>query len=262
MYLSKHQLDVLKSKLSTVIITKNEAANIERCLLSVLDFSDEIIVVDDFSTDETPAICRRYNVNYIAHVFEDFASQKNVALAHANFPLVFSIDADEAVSDELKTSIQAAKSTSSDLFFSMNRKTNYLGKWINYSGWYPDTKIRLWQKEKAQWQGTVHEVLIPKPEKATHLKGDILHYSYPSLQWHVQKINHFTDIAAQQMYARNKKVSWVKMIFSMKFNFVKKYILQMGFRDGYHGLLLALMSSYYTLLKYAKLRQLHSKATK
>jgi len=252
----------LKRKLSTVIITKNEATNIERCLLSVLDFSDEIIVVDDFSTDETPAICRAYNVNYITHAFDDFASQKNIALAHANFSLVFSIDADEAVSNELKSSIQAAKSTSTDAFFSMNRKTNYLGKWINYSGWYPDTKIRLWQKDKAQWQGTVHEVLFPKPEKVTHLKGDILHYSFPSLQWHVQKINHFTDIAAQQMYARNKKVSWVKMIFSMKFNFVKKYILQMGFMDGYHGLLLALMSSYYTLLKYAKLRQLHSKATK
>lgn len=253
---------ILSNKLSTVIITKNEAANIERCLLSVLDFSDEIIVIDDFSVDETPAICKRHNVRFVQNKFVDFAAQKNVALAHANFSLVFSIDADEAVSDELKSSIQAAKSTSSDAFFSMNRKTNYLGKWINYSGWYPDTKIRLWQKEKAQWLGTVHEVLFPTPEKVDHLKGDILHYSYPTLQWHVQKINHFTEIAAQQMYARNKQVSWLKMIFSMKFNFVKKYILQLGFMDGYHGLLLALMSSYYTLLKYAKLKQLHSKSTK
>jgi len=253
---------ILSNKLSTVIITKNEAANIERCLLSVLDFSDEIIVIDDFSVDETPAICKRHNVHFVQNKFVDFAAQKNVALAHANFSLVFSIDADEVVSDALKSSIRAAKNTTSNAFYSMNRKTNYLGKWINYSGWYPDTKIRLWQKDKAQWQGTVHEVLFPTPEKVVHLKGDILHHSYPSLQWHVQKINHFTDIAAKQMYARNKRVSWLKMIFSMKFNFLKKYILQLGFLDGYHGLLLALMSSYYTLLKYAKLKQLHSKATK
>ena len=159
---------ILSNKLSTVIITKNEAANIERCLLSVLDFSDEIIVIDDFSVDETPAICKRHNVRFVQNKFVDFAAQKNVALAHANFSLVFSIDADEAVSDELKSSIQVAKSTSSDAFFSMNRKTNYLGKWINYSGWYPDTKIRLWQKEKAQWLGTVHEVLFPQFRDIQH----------------------------------------------------------------------------------------------
>lgn len=261
-YLSKCLIRFLMHKISTVIITKNEETNIERCLLSVVDFSDEIIVVDDFSTDQTPAICKRYHVVFVQNKFKDFASQKNIALSKAKQALVFSIDADEEVSEKLKQSILAVKSNSDSLFYSMNRQTNYLGKWIRYSGWYPDTKIRLWQKEHARWQGAVHEVLQPKPQEVKHLKGDILHYSFPSLQWHISKLNHFTDIAAERMFSRNKRVSLMKMLFSMKFNFLKKYVFQLGFLDGYHGFLIALMSSYYTLLKYAKLRHLQSKAKK
>lgn len=250
---------MLSNKISTVIITKNEETNIERCLLSVLDFSDEVIVVDDFSLDKTPDICKGYKIVFVQNKFEDFASQKNHALDKAKFPLVFSIDADEEVSEKLKKSILAIKAHPTMMFYSMNRKTNYLGKWIRYSGWYPDTKIRLWQKEHARWQGAVHEVLHPEPQNVQHLRGDLLHYSYPSLQWHITKLNHFTDIASERMFSRNKRVSWLKMILSMKFNFIKKYVFQLGFLDGYHGLLLALMSSYYTLLKYAKLRHLQSK---
>ena len=250
------------NKISTIIITKNEEANIERCLLSVLNFSDEVVVVDDFSTDQTPDICKRYDVIFVQNKFTDFASQKNNALDKASFPTVFSIDADEEVSEKLKQSILEIKSQAVNVFYSMNRQTNYLGKWIRYSGWYPDTKIRLWQKEHARWQGAVHEVLQPKPQGVKHLKGDILHYSFPSLQWHISKLNHFTDIAAERMFSRNKRVSLMKMLFSMKFNFIKKYVFQLGFLDGYHGFLIALMSSYYTLLKYAKLRHLQSKAKK
>lgn len=247
-------------KISTVIITKNEEANIERCLLSVLDFSDEVIVIDDFSSDQTPAICKRYDLVFVQHKFEDFASQKNIALDKARFSLVFSIDADEEVSEELKQSIMEIKTNSAALFYSMNRRTNYLGKWIRYSGWYPDVKIRLWQKENARWKGAVHEVLHPEPKSQIHLAGDILHHSYPSIQWHVHKINHFTEISAQQMFSKGKKASWFKIIVSMKFIFFKKYFLQCGFLDGYHGFILALMTSYYTLLKYAKLRHLNQQA--
>lgn len=250
------------NKISTVIITKNEQKNIERCLLSVLNFSDEVIVVDDFSTDQTPNICKRYDIVFIKNNFKDFACQKNIALDNARFPLVFSIDADEEVSEELKQSILEIKAHPTNVFYSMNRRTNYLGKWIRYSGWYPDTKIRLWQKNHARWEGPVHEVLTPKPKGVKHLSGDLLHHSYPSLNWHITKINHFTDIAAERMFLRKKRVSWLKMILSMQFNFYKKYILKLGFLDGYHGLLLALMSSYYTLLKYAKLRHLHQKEIK
>ncbi len=250
----------MSNKISTVIITKNEASNIGRCLASVQDFSDEIVVVDDFSTDETPAICKRYKVVFIQNKFEDFASQKNLALDKASFSLVFSIDADEEVSKKLKQSILAIKAHSSCAFYALNRRTNYLGKWIRYSGWYPDTKIRLWQKENARWHGAVHEVLSPEPNTVHKLSGDLLHHSYPSLQWHVSKINHFTDIAAEQLFLKNKRVSLIKIIFSTHFSFFKKYILKLGFLDGYQGLLIAMMTSYYTLLKYAKLHHLHSRS--
>lgn len=230
--------------------------------MSVQDFSDEIIVVDDFSTDETSAICKRYNATCIKNKFIDFAAQKNVALDMASFPFVFSIDADEEVSQTLKQSIMAVKEHAVADFYSLNRCTNYIGKWIRYSGWYPDKKIRLWKKDSARWTGAVHEVLIPAPKNVKHLKGDLLHYSYPTLRWHVEKINHFTEIAATQMHAQGKRASWLKIIFSMQFNFIKKYVLQRGFLDGYHGFLLALLSSYYTLLKYAKLRHLQSSKTK
>jgi len=246
-------------KISTVIVTKNEEKNIERCLLSVVDFSDEIIVVDDFSSDQTPAICKRYHVVFVQNKFEDFATQKNVALSKAKHALVFSIDADEEVSEKLKQSILTVKSNSNSVFYSMNRRTNYLGKWIRYSGWYPDTKIRLWQKENASWRGAVHEVLYPEPKEIIHLSGDILHHSYPSISWHVQKINHFTDISAQQMFSKGKNASWIKITASMQFSFFKKYVLQLGFLDGYHGFVLALMTSYYTLLKYTKLRHLNQR---
>lgn len=246
-------------KISTVIITKNEAANIARCIRSVLKFSDEIIVVDDYSNDQTKAICKEYNVIFVSHKFIDFAHQKNKALSRASFPFIFSIDADEEVSSDLNKSILKAKVSGKSDFYTLNRCTNYLGKWIRYSGWYPDKKIRLWRKDKAKWVGVVHEVLTPKPKNAVQLSGDLLHHSYPSLRWHIEKINHYTDIAAKQMFENGKHVSSFKIILSMNFEFFKKFLIQLGFLDGYHGFLLALMSAYYTLVKYAKLRNLHLK---
>ena len=167
---------------------------------------------------------------------------------------------DEEVSSDLNKSILKAKVSGKSDFYTLNRCTNYLGKWIRYSGWYPDKKIRLWRKDKAKWVGAVHEVLTPKPKNAVQLSGDLLHHSYPSLRWHIEKINHYTDIAAKQMFENGKHVSSFKIVLSMNFEFFKKFLIQLGFLDGYHGFLLALMSAYYTLDKYAKLRNLHLKS--
>jgi glycosyltransferase involved in cell wall biosynthesis len=173
--------------ISAVIITKNEEANIDRCLRSLAGIADEIIVIDSYSDDETESICRKYNINFIKKEFKDYSSSKNFGNSLANYSYILSIDADEALSEELRTSIKANKNnlTADGYFF--NRKTNYYGQWINHCGWYPDTKLRLWKKEKGTWKGIVHEQLKYKGTNTKGLGGDLLHYSYPSIQSHVKK---------------------------------------------------------------------------
>lgn len=140
-------------KLSAVIITYNEEDNIERCLESLEKTADEILVVDSFSSDRTAEICKSKGVEFIQHSFEGHIEQKNYALSRASNDYVLSLDADEALSDKLIQSIRAAKQNWSTNGYSVNRLTNYCGKWIRHCGWYPDKKIRLWDKRKGTWGG-------------------------------------------------------------------------------------------------------------
>ena len=136
-----------------------------------------------------------------------------------------------------------------------NRLTNYCGSWIRHCGWYPDAKTRLWKKGTAKWEGIIHEKLVSKAP-VRYIKGDILHYSYPSISFHLSKINHFTDFMAKEMFEKGKKGSLTKLILSPPFKFIKKYIFQLGFLDGYAGFIVSTMSAYYVFVKYAKLRSL------
>ena len=161
-------------KLSVVIITFNEEKNIARCLESVKDIADEIVVVDSFSKDKTEEICRGYGVKFIEHKFEGHIEQKNYASSQATYQHVLSLDADEALSDELKESIIKVKNDWNGYGYSMNRLTNYCGKWIHHCGWYPDTKIRLMDKSKGKWDGdNPHDQFIMQDNaEAIQLKGD------------------------------------------------------------------------------------------
>ncbi len=250
-------------KLSVAIITLNEEKNIRRCLESVQSVADEIVVVDSFSTDKTESICQEYNVRFIKNAFQGHIEQKNFALQQARFDHVLCLDADEALDETLQKSISGVLKNWTNDAYRMNRLTNYCGKWIHHTGWYPDTKLRLLDRKKGHWGGrNPHDRIIMQPGTThDHLRGDILHYSYYNIGQHITQMNFFTDIMAKEAHQKGKKAGVIKLFFSPGFKFFKKYILQQGFRDGYYGLVISILSVFYTFLKYLKLRELNKKSS-
>lgn len=246
-------------KISGVIITYNEEKNINRCLESLVGVCDEIIVVDSFSTDSTKAVCQKHDVTFIERVFEGHIEQKNYAVSLAEHEIVLSLDADEALSEQLKKSILNVKSNWQSKAYKFNRFTNYCGQWIKHSGWYPDTKVRLWEKSSGMWGGTnPHDsVQLIDSIKANPLKGDLLHYSYYTMEEHVLRSAKYAKISALALHKQGKQAGILKMIGSAGFRFVQDYIVRGGFRDGFYGLVICGTSSHTTFLKYAYLRSLN-----
>jgi glycosyltransferase involved in cell wall biosynthesis len=246
-------------KLSVVIITYNEERNIERCILSVKDIADEIVVVDSLSADKTEEICLRYGVRFVQHAFAGYIEQKNWAKDQASYDFVLSLDADEALSDELKASIMAIKENPTFDGYYFNRLTNYCGQWIRYCGWYPDRKLRLWDRRKGTWKGeNPHdEFFLEDGAKKQYLTGDLLHYSFYTVEQHLKTINKFSSIKARRMFERREKPNCFKVMFAPGFKFFRDYIIKLGFLDGYFGYLICRNSAYSTFLKYAKLKVLY-----
>lgn len=247
-------------KLSAVIITLNEEKNLERCLKSLVEVADEIIVVDSFSVDGTEEIARRFHATFIVHKFEGHIEQKNFALHQAQYQWILSLDADESLDDVLKESIIAVKNSSVCAGYEMNRLTNYCGKWIRHCGWYPDIKLRLVRNGKAEWGGTnPHDKLIMKTNDTIgHLKGDILHFSYYTKEDHYKQIEYFGKIAANEMFRKGKKVTRLGVVIKVAAQFVKSYLFKRGFLDGKAGWLISVRSSFATYRKYDLLRELRA----
>ena len=249
-------------QLSVVIITFNEEKNIARCLDSVKEIADDIIVVDSFSTDKTEEICKAKGARFIANKFEGHIEQKNWAFTQAKFPHIFSIDADEAVSNELKRSILAIKSNWTKDGYYMNRLTNYCGKWIYHCGWYPDKKLRLMDSRKGKWGGiNPHDKYEMNGGDGTNgfIKGDILHYSYNTLEDHYKQVEYFTNISAKEYFSKGKKTNMLTILFSPVIKFIRDYIVKLGFLDGGAGYTISRISAYATYLKYKKLQALWKK---
>tara|TARA_R110002072_G_scaffold55679_1_gene144806 strand:+ start:118 stop:882 length:765 start_codon:yes stop_codon:yes gene_type:complete len=253
----------MQVKLSAVIITFNEEINIERCILSLKETVDEILVVDSFSTDKTKEICVKQGVRFIENAFEGHIQQKNFAKDQAKYQHVLSLDADEALDDDLKKSILAAKENWRYDAWKMNRLTNYCGKWIHHSGWYPDTKIRLFDRDKGIWGGkNPHDQFIPnKGVKIGFLKGDLLHYSFYDREQHLKQIESFSSIAAKALYQEGIRSSWIKIIIKPIARFIKAFLLRRGFLDGNSGYTIAKLSAYANYLKYVKLQKLQKGQT-
>ena len=246
-------------KISGVIITYNEEKNIGRCLDSLDGVCDEIVVIDSFSTDKTKSICQGHGVRFIEHEFNGHIEQKNYAVDQAKHEIVLSLDADEALSPELKQSILRVKSNWQSKAYKFNRFTNYCGQWIKYSGWYPDTKVRLWEKEIGTWGGTnPHDsVELTQGIHATQINGNLLHYSYYTMEEHVLRSAKYAKISAQALHKQGKTASILKVVGSAGFRFLQDYLIRGGFRDGFYGLVISGTSSHTTFLKYAYLRSLN-----
>ncbi|MBX7052403.1 MAG: glycosyltransferase family 2 protein [Flavobacteriales bacterium] len=241
--------------ISAAIITYNEERNIARCLESLRGVVDEIVVVDSFSKDRTEEICLKYGARFIPHAFEGHIQQKNFAIDQTTNDWVLSLDADEALDEALKQSILAIKTNPSAKGYSMNRLTNYCGAWVHHCGWYPDTKVRLVHKSFARWTGiNPHDRLdMLQGEKPEHLKGDILHYSYYTIEDHYKQIEYFGNIASHELFQRGVKISKLMVYMKVISQFVKSYFLKLGILDGKTGWTISHMSAYATYRKYTKL---------
>lgn len=251
-------------KLSAVIITFNEEKNIERCLVSLKEVADEIVVLDSFSKDRTKEICLQHGVQFFEHAFDGHIQQKNRAITYASYNHVLSLDADEALDDTLRESVLAVKANFSKQGYYMNRLTNYCGHWVRHCGWYPDKKLRLWDRTKGEWRGVnPHDKfeLFEGDKNAGHLKGDLLHYSYYTLDDHYKQVEYFTNIASKAYFEKGKKAPLYKLILNPLAKFIDHYLLHLGFLDGRAGYLISRISAYATWLKYKKLRELYHQNT-
>lgn len=247
-------------KISATIITYNEEKNIERCLKSLQEVADEIIVIDSYSSDNTKEICLKYNVSFFERPFKDYSDQKNWAIKQSTHPIILSIDADEELSEKLKKSILEVKNNWQFAGYYFNRMTNYCGNWIKHSGWYPNHQLRLWDKSRGQWEGTIHEKVNISKNSISHLKGDLLHYSYNSYSQHILQIDKFSNIQAQELFKKNKPVSVLKIILHPFSRFIRHYFFRIGFLDGFAGFVISINSAYGQFLKYIKLKQLYKNA--
>jgi len=246
-----------KAKLSVCIVTYNEEENIRKCLESVA-WAEEIIVVDSFSTDETVAICREYTDRIFQRPWPGHIEQKNFALEQATRPWVLCLDADEYLSPQATAEVIREVSSASNTFdgFILPRHSYYLGRWINHGGWYPDYKLRLFRRGKARWGGkNPHDKLI-LDGKSQYLKGDILHTVYRDLSDQLRTVDSFSGIVAREWFREGKRFNPFAFLFHPPIKFLETYIFKLGFLDGYPGLIIALVSSFYCFLKYAKLWEL------
>jgi glycosyltransferase involved in cell wall biosynthesis len=246
------------SQLSVVIITFNEERNIARCVESAMSVADDIVVVDSFSTDATESICGKYPVRFIRHPWEGYSASKNFGNRQARHDLVLSLDADEALSPELAGSIGGIGAGGA-VGYKFNRLTNYCGHWIRHGGWYPDSKVRIFDRTVTRWQGSIHESLEGIDEKkAVLLAGECYHYTYYTVAEHLARMRTYTGIMAEEGCRRGKRPSRARLLLSPAGKFIRDYCLKGGFLDGKSGLLIGALSAYATYLKYAKMRVLYA----
>jgi glycosyltransferase involved in cell wall biosynthesis len=245
-------------KISAVIITYNEEKNIERCLKSIIEIVDEIVIVDSFSTDKTEEICRKYNTRFIPHKFDGYIEQKNWAANQASNDYILSLDADEELSETLQSSILKIKNNWKYDGYFFNRLTYYCGKWIKHTSWYPARKLRLWDRRKGMWDGVnPHDIFVlQKGASQKHIKGDLLHYSYYSISEHIIQINKFSDIVSKSYHRQGLQGSYKTILLHPAWRFFRDFILKLGFLDGFYGLIVSMNSSHEVFLKYVKLRKI------
>jgi glycosyltransferase involved in cell wall biosynthesis len=239
--------------ISAILITYNEESDLPEAMESLRGVADEIVVVDSGSTDRTCEISREHGARVVSRPFIHFSDQKNFAAEQATHEWVFSLDADERLSGELREALAAWKRAEPECAaYAVNRKPNYLGGWIRHSGWYPEYCVRLYRRDAARFAGAIHEsVRVSGP--VGRLRGEILHYTIRSLGEHYAKMDAFTTRAAEDLYARGWRHWRGGMWLAAPWTLLQRFFLRLGFLDGYRGALIAWTSARYVWLKYHKL---------
>ena len=244
------------NRLSACLITLNEEHNLPRALASLAGIADETVVVDCGSRDRSQEIAREHGAKVVTRTWTNFAEQKNAAVAAASHDWILSLDADEELSPELRKSLQEWKEKEpAYAVYEFARRAWYLGGWIHHSGWYPDRQRRLFRRHAARFSGLVHESLQFKGE-AGRLDGDLLHYTIRSFVEHEEKVDRYTTLAAQQMYAAGKRSWRGAMWLATPWNWFTCFVLHLGFLDGSRGWVISRMAARSTWVKFRKLREL------
>lgn len=243
-------------KLTATIITLNEERNIARAIES-LRCCDEILIVDSGSADRTTELAEKLGARVIDANWRGYAAQKNWAAEQASHDWVLSLDADEALSEALEGEIWQIKKNGPEFdAYTMPRLAQYLGRWILHSGWYPDRKVRLYDRRRAKWVGNYVHESVEVEGNVGHLKSNILHFTCSSLSEHLKTMDRYTTLAAQELAARRVTVPLSRMLLAPWWTFLKTYVVQRGFLDGAEGLAIAYMAAFYTFLKYSKARNM------
>jgi glycosyltransferase involved in cell wall biosynthesis len=244
-------------KISAFVISRNEALKIADCLKS-LKWVDEIVVVDDFSTDGTPEICRSYDVKFVQHGFTGFKDQKSHAMSLASYDWVLELDADERVSDGMRESILALRKEDFSRFscFEFRRKTRFWGKWIGHSSLYPDYKSRLYKKLDGEWSaGNIHERFITGG-LTKKIAADIVHCQDLDLHDYLLRTVRYANLSALEMHGRGKRARILHFTIRPLYTFFYRYLFRLGFLDGVHGFVISAMGALGTFVKYMKLYEL------
>jgi glycosyltransferase involved in cell wall biosynthesis len=250
-------------KITATIITFNEAENIRDACYSV-SWADEVLVVDSESTDTTREIAAASGARVIVNPWPGFAKQKQFAVEAAQHDWIFSLDADERVSPELRASIEKLRSQHSGLAdgYRIARRAFYMGRWIRGGGWYPDCQLRLFDRRRGRWgDRVIHEsVSMDKGARVETLTGDLLHYSMRDPQQHRQMIDErYAPLGAQQAYRDGKRTSWLGAATAGPRAFLRSFVLKGGFRDGHAGWVIASMAAHHASLKHSLLRELQQR---
>jgi glycosyltransferase involved in cell wall biosynthesis len=246
---------------SVVIITKNEAHIIEQTLQRLQGISDDIILVDSGSTDGTQAIGKKYNTTIIETNWDGYGATKNKGNAAAENAWILSIDADEAVDEELKAALKEADLQNDNVVYQIKRNSFFCGKRIHFGEWAGDTVLRLFNRNRVHWNdAAVHETLVMSDDaKIVLLKGSLSHYTVHSVEEYKEKTLRYAKLSAEKYFAQGKKTNFLKIYIAPAFTFLQHYIFRLGFLDGTAGFIIAKTTAWYTHLKYFYLNKLNTR---
>jgi glycosyltransferase involved in cell wall biosynthesis len=248
---------VARAPVSAIIVCFNEADRIADCLESVR-WCDEIVVVDAFSTDQTPEICRRYADRFVQQKWAGYREQKAFAHSLATKDWVLLVDADERVTLELRQEILDALGQDGNAYagYAVPRLVNFLKRWWWRGGWYPDYSLRLFRREHAVWGGTEPHEKVSVDGPTRRLKHPLQHYSYRNIEDHIQRINRYTSISSREIKMEGGRWRTSDALLRPAARFFRFYVLDGGFLEGFAGFYVALTAAFYVFLKYAKLWEL------